>query len=96
MLTPTWQGERLPSAPQYCRETATDWSPDFGNEVSSITHASGVMAEVIFRAIFRSTGTWSHGDWLTNCCRACMLPSGSRPAIGWMDLRRPSSISPRR
>lgn len=24
------------------------------------------------------------------------LPSGSRSAIGWIDLRRPSSISPRR
>jgi TrwC relaxase len=38
----------------------------------------------------------AHGDWFTNCCRACMLPSGSRSAIGRRDLRRPSSISPRR
>ncbi len=36
----------------------------------------------------------SHGDWFTNCCRACMFPSGSRSAIGWIDLRRPSSIRP--
>jgi hypothetical protein len=28
-------------------------------------------------------------------CRFCSLPSGSRTAIGWIDLRRPSSISPR-
>jgi hypothetical protein len=25
---------------------------------------------------------------LTNCCTACMFPSGSRWAIGWIDLRR--------
>jgi SRSO17 transposase len=27
---------------------------------------------------------------------ACMFPSGRRSAIGWIDLRRPSSIRPRR
>ena len=34
--------------------------------------------------------------WLMNCCSACSLPSGSRSATGWIDLRLPSSISPRR
>lgn len=46
-------------------------------------------------AIRRRTGVSSHVDRLTNCCSACMFPSGSRSAIGWIDLRRPSTISPR-
>ncbi|GHI20477.1 hypothetical protein Shyd_18480 [Streptomyces hydrogenans] len=54
------------------------------------------IAERLSRAIRRRTGSGSHGDWFTNCCRACMFPSGSRSAIGWTDLRRPSSIRPRR
>ena len=32
----------------------------------------------------------------TSCCRFCSLPSGSRAAIAWTDLRRPSSINPHR
>ena len=41
-------------------------------------------------------GGMAPGEEATNCCRACMFPSGRRWAMGWMDLRSPSSISPRR
>lgn len=95
-LTPTWQSDFFPSVPHHCRAAPADRSPALGKEVSSITRASGQIAAVTFAATARSTGTWSHVDWLTNGCNACMLPSGSRSAIGWIDFRRPSSISPRR
>ncbi|GHI25928.1 hypothetical protein Shyd_94000 [Streptomyces hydrogenans] len=95
-LTATWQFARFPSAPQYCRATPTEAVPHLGNDTSSITHTSGRIARLSRSAIRRRTGSGSHGDWFTNCCRACMFPSGSRSAIGWTDLRRPSSIRPRR
>ena len=34
-VTATWQLATLPSAPQYCRATPTEWGPDFGKLVSS-------------------------------------------------------------
>jgi hypothetical protein len=95
-LTATWQFARFPTAPQYWRATPTDALPHLGNDTSSITHTSGAIASYNRSAIRRRTGSGSHGDWFTNCCRACMVPSGSRSAIGWTDLRRPSSIRPRR
>ena len=67
-----------------------------GNDTSSITHTSGLTTAVSRSAIRCPTGSGSHGDWFTNCCGARMFPSGRRPAIGWIDLRRPSSIRPRR
>ncbi len=95
-LTATWQFARLPTAPQYCRATPTDARPHLGNDTSSSTHTSGVTASVSRSAIRFLTGSGFHGDWFTNCCRACMFPSGRRWAIGWIDFRRPSSIRPRR
>ncbi|CAM5705111.1 hypothetical protein SALBM135S_07643 [Streptomyces alboniger] len=95
-LTATWQLARLPSVPQYWRATPTDARPHLGNDTSSTTHTSGRITRQSLSAIRRRTGVQSHGDWLTNCCRACISPSGSRSAIGWIDLRRPSSIRPRR
>jgi hypothetical protein len=95
-LTATWQFARFPTAPQYWRATPTDAVPHLGNDTSSITHTSGVITSDSRSAIRCLTGSGSHGDWFTNCCRACMFPSGSRSAIGWTDLRRPSSIRPRR
>ncbi len=95
-LTATWQFARFPRAPQYCRATATDILPSLGTDTSSITQAVGVMSGSIRSQIRRCTGTGSHVDWFTNCCRFCSLPSGSREAIAWIDLRRPSSISPRK
>src|SRR6266542_3665105 len=47
-LTPTWQLATLPSAPQYCGATPTEWRPNFGKPVSSITHAAGAITVVIF------------------------------------------------
>jgi len=41
MLTATWQLSCLPSCPQYCRATPTEWRPCFGKPVSSISSASG-------------------------------------------------------
>ncbi len=82
--------------PAVLRATATDILPSLGTDTSSITQAVGRMSGSIRSAIRRCTGTGSHVDWFTNCCRFCSLPSGSRDAIAWMDLRRPSSISPRK
>jgi hypothetical protein len=70
--------------------------PHLGNNTSSTTHTSGPITSDSRSAIRRRTGSGSHGDWFTNCCRACMFPSGSRSAIGCTDFRRPSSIRPRR
>src|SRR5262249_24910420 len=39
-LTATRQLSRLPTCPQYCRVTLTEWMPFFGNPVSSTIHAS--------------------------------------------------------
>lgn len=94
--TATWQLARLPRAPQYWRATPTEAVPHLGNDTSSTTHTSARTASHGFWAICRRTGVHCHGDWFTNCCRACMFPSGSRSAVGWIDLRRPSSIRPRR
>ena len=94
--TPIWQLPTFPKHPEYWRATPTDIFPNFGNPVSSITHASGDSSRLIRRASARRTSTGSHGDWLTNCCKHCSSPSASRAAIGSIDLRLPSSISPRR
>jgi hypothetical protein len=95
-VTATWQFAFLPSVPHHCRATATDIRPSFGNDTSSITNASGPIRGTSRWAIRRRTGTGSQVDWFTNCCRFCSLPSGSRAAIDWIDLRRPEVIRPRR
>ncbi|EMF56991.1 hypothetical protein SBD_1528 [Streptomyces bottropensis ATCC 25435] len=95
-LTATWQLACLPKAPQYWRATATDIFPSLGNDTSSTAQASRPITGTIRSAIRRRTGTGPHVDWFTNCCRFCSFPSGSRAAMAWMDLRRPSTISPRR
>jgi hypothetical protein len=94
--TPTWQFVTLPSAPQYWCATPTEWRPNLGKPLSSTIQASGPISRCIRRARRALTGAHSHGDWLTNCCRHCSSPSGSLAAIGSIDSRRPSSISPRR
>jgi hypothetical protein len=81
-LTATWQLARLPKAPQYWRATPAEAVPHLGKDTSSTTHTSGRTASHSLWAIRRRTGVHSHGDWFTNCCRACMFPSGSRSAIG--------------
>ena len=70
--------------------------PVLGDDTSSTAQASAATWGTIRCEIRRRTGTGSHVDWSTNCCRFCSLPSGSRYAIGWIDLRRPSSTSARR
>ncbi len=86
----------LPSAPQYWCATAIDIFPSLGKDTSSTAQAAGPISGSIRSAIRRRTGSGSQADWFTNYCRFCSLPSSSRSAIGWIDLRRPSSISPRR
>jgi hypothetical protein len=95
-LTPTWQLATLPSVPGYWRATPTEALPYLGKPVSSTIQASGSTAAVIRAASRWRTPRQSHGLWLTNCCSACSSPSGSRSAMGWTDLRLPSSINPRR
>ncbi len=95
-LTAAWEFACLPKAPQYWRVTATDIRPSLGKDTSSTPKASGLISGIIRSAIRRCTGSGSHGEWLTHCCRFCWLPSGSRSAIGWIDLRRPCSINSRR
>ena len=95
MLTPTWQLATLPSVPAYWRATPTEALPNLGKPVSSTIQASGSTAAVSWVASRWRTGRQSQGLWLRNCCRACSLPSGSPSAMGWIDWRLPSSISPR-
>jgi hypothetical protein len=94
--TPTWQLATLPRVPEYWRATPTEAVPYLGKPVSSTTQASGSSTAVICCASRWRTGRQSQGLWLTNCCSACSLPSASREAMGWIDLRLPSNISPRR
>jgi hypothetical protein len=96
MLMPTWQLATLPRAPEYWQATPTEAVPNFGKPVSSTIQASGSTTALIWVASRWRIGRQSQGLWLTNCCSACSLPSGWRSAIGWIDLRFPSSISPRR
>lgn len=68
-LTATWQFPALPKVPESCRATHGEASPSLANPVSSITHASGVIRSHALRdSVFR-TGTGSHGEVVTNCCR---------------------------
>jgi hypothetical protein len=64
--------------------------------VSSIAHAVGSIALVIRTASRRRTAAASHGLFVTKWFNACSCGPASRAAIGWIDLRRPSSINPRR
>jgi hypothetical protein len=59
-----------------CPRVPIDAAP--GGDTSSTTRTCGVITSVGRSAIRRRTGSGSHGDWFTNCCRACMFPSGNR------------------
>jgi hypothetical protein len=74
----------------------TEWRPSLGKPVSSTTQTAGSITRHIRSARRRRTGRQSHGEAWMKWCSACLLVSGSRAAIGWIDLRRPSSSSPRR
>lgn len=76
---------KIPPALQ--RQTDTTW-----RQFLAVGLTSGSMRSQIRRC----TGTGFQLDWFTNCCKFCSLPSGSREAMAWIDLRRPSSVSPRR
>jgi hypothetical protein len=93
--TPTWQLATLPSSPQYWRATPGEKRPHFGIPVSSIAHATGPSSPHIRRASRRRTAVSSHGESDTNCCSPWSSTSPRRCAIGCIDLRRPSIISPR-
>ena len=93
--TITWQLAVLPSAPQYWCATPGEKRASFGRLVSSTTQPSGSISALIRRASRRRTGASSQGESVMNCCSACSSPSGSLAAIGWIDLRRPSSRRPR-
>ena len=94
--TPSWQLARLPSVPQYWRCTPTEWAPSLGKPVSPTTHAVGESAAHSTSASRRRTGRQSQGLVATKWCSAWSWTSPSRAAIGSIDLRRPSSINPRR
>jgi hypothetical protein len=51
--TATWQLPTLPNEPEYWRATPTECLPNFGNPVSSITHASGAISALILSASAR-------------------------------------------
>src|SRR6185312_15457099 len=91
-LTPIWQLVIFPAVPVYWRATHGEDVPDFRYPVSSKITASGASSRAIRWASWARTGVGSQGESDTNCCRACSLPSGSRAAIGWIDLRLPSTI----
>lgn len=92
-VTATWQFPTLPRVPEYCRATQAEAVPSFLNPVSSITHASGVIVSSAMAARRRRTGSTFHGEEETNCC-SCWWSTSRRSAIGCIDFRRPSSISP--
>jgi hypothetical protein len=61
-----------------------------------MTHTgSGVSSAVIRCAKRCQTGAQGQGLCPINCCMACTFPSGKRAAMGSIDLRSPSSNSPR-
>ena len=41
----------------------------------------------------RRTGSTAHGEEMTNCCN-CWWSTSKRPAIGCIDMRRPSALAP--
>ena len=90
----TWQFVIFPAVPVYWRATHGDIRPSLTNPVSSNTHDDGAITFCIRRASCRRTGTGSHGVFATKWFRDCSLGSSNRCAIGWIDLRRPSSIKP--
>lgn len=95
-LIPIWQLAIFPAVPVSWRATHDEEVPDFRYPVSSKIIAFG-LSSLAFRWVSRArTCTGSHGGSDTNCCRACSSPSGRRAAIGWIDLRLPSTISSRR
>jgi len=69
--------------------------PSFGSPVSSTIQPTGSISLVIWAANRRLTGASRHGESVMNCCSPCSSPSGSLAAIGWIDLRLPSSNRPR-
>ena len=87
----------LPAVPVYCRATPT--------EAVAVLGEAGVVDRPRLRPRRRPPSARqagpapaaSHGLLVTKCCSAwsCTSPP-SRAAIGSTDLRRPSSISPRR
>src|SRR5205085_11047566 len=69
-LTPIWQLVTFPAVPVYWRATQGEDRPDFRYPVSSKITASGASSVVIRCANRARTGTGSHGELDTNCCRA--------------------------
>src|SRR5579859_5353517 len=70
-LTATWQLSCLPSWPQYCRATPTEWLPFLGNPVSSTIQARiGSRRSRIGRTcspIRPSRASSDHAAWPTKC-----------------------------
>jgi hypothetical protein len=65
-------------------------------DIIVVPHAASGNASPIRSAIRRRTGSTSHGLFVTKWFNACSCGPCNRAAIGWIDLRRPSSINPRR
>ena len=74
----------------------TEQGPSLGKPVSSTTHAAGESAPTSRSASRWRTGRQSQGLAAMKWCSAWSWTSPSWAAIGWIDLRRPSNISPRR
>ena len=94
--TATWQFVTFPAVPVYWRATHGDAVPYLSSPVSSTAHAAPASTSSMRSAIRRRTGAAAHGLFVTKWFNACSCGPASRAAIGWIDLRRPSSINPRR
>ena len=92
-VTATWQLATLPSAPQYCRATPTEWGPDFGKLVSSRIKIPVRCGTTARRR--RHTTSASHGACVMKCWNAWYdVGSLIRSSIADIDLRALSPSSP--
>ena len=90
--TPSWQVAALPSVPQYCRSTPTEWSPSLGTRCHPPPTPS---AEATHQPLGQAAASrrQSHGD----TARSDAAPGSRPPQAGphrLYRLGRPSGVSP--
>src|SRR4051794_5810547 len=89
--TRAWQFAFLPSWPQYCRFTPTEWRPCFTSAVSSTTRAASGPPTSRSAAFTSSSSrdAVAQGEVETKWCSCWRSPGATRAAIGSTLLRSP-------